>query len=182
MATVTVPRALAAALAALSLAVSGCLVNASYNVKVTTADDVEMEVPLTQKAEITAADEVMKVANFRFVPLAKDQERAMGYFFDLQFIGGNKPASVSVDDVSEAPILAVLRDDAPKLENGHWIGKTAPYSPADQHLEWITTLDNGVRVFRFTVKLTDGRTDVLRLPIVMPQGTKTIFRAQLGIK
>ena len=37
-------------------------------------------------------------------------------------------------------------------------------------------------VFRFTVKLTDGTTHVLRLPIVMPVNTKAVFRNELGIK
>jgi hypothetical protein len=176
-------RTLAAVLGGLTLAVSGCLLQADYSIKITTGDDVVMEVPVTAKTQINASDDAVKVVNFRFVPLSKDLDKAMGYLFELQFLGGSRPSSILVDDVSEAPILSILEDKAPKMiKNDHWVGTSMPYNPADVHLAWVTTLDNGVRVFRFTVKLTDGTTHVLRLPILMPANTKGIFRYELGIK
>src|ERR1700685_1287489 len=96
-------RTLAALLGGLTLAVSGCLIQADYSIKITTGDDVVMEVPLGAKAQLNTGDEAMKVVNFRFVPLSKDLEKAMGYLFELQFLGGKRPTSVVVDDVSEAP-------------------------------------------------------------------------------
>ena len=183
MAHDTPSRTLAAVLGGLTLAVSGCLLQADYSIKITTGDDVVMEVPLTAKAQINAGDDAMKVVNFRFVPLSKDLDKALGYLFELEFLGGSRPASIQVDDVSEAPILGIIDDKAPKIiKVDHWIGASTPYNPADVHLAWVTTLDNGVRVFRFTVKLTDGTTHVVRLPIVMPAGTKGVFRNELGIK
>jgi hypothetical protein len=178
-----VPRSLAVGLAGLTLAISGCSMQPDYSIKITTADDVVMEVPLSAKTVIDAGDEAMKVVNFRFVPLSKDQQRAMGYLFEIDFLGGNRPVSIVVDDVSELPILNVLKDPAPKLVNSvHWVGTSNPYNPADEHMNWVSTLDNGARVFRFTVLLKDGTTHVLRLPILMPANTKLIFRSELGLK
>jgi hypothetical protein len=183
MAHVLAPRTLAVALAGITLAVSGCLLQATYSIKITTGDNVVMEVPVTASAQLHAADDAMTVVNFRFVPLTKDQEKALGYFFDVEFLGDSRPASVTVDDVSELPILNILEDKAPKMVNKvHWFGTSKPYNPADEHLAWVGTLDNGVRVFRFTVKLTDGTTHVIRLPILMPGNTKMIFRSELGLK
>src|ERR1700678_690251 len=177
------PKALAAAFCAVSLAVSSCSMQPSYSIKVTTADGVDIEVPLTAKAEINASDDVMVVRNFRYVPLSKDTDKALGYFFELQFKNGAKPASVVVDDVSETPILSMIADMAPKLvRTDRWDGNAGPYNTADPHVSWLSTLDHGVRVYRITVRMTDGTTAVLRLPILMPAGTKNIFRSQLGMK
>ncbi|HEY5079568.1 MAG TPA: hypothetical protein VII43_06955 [Opitutaceae bacterium] len=177
------PRILAVALAGLTLSISGCLLQADYSIKITTGDNVVMEVPVTSTTMLNTGDEAMKVVNFRFVPLSKDQQKAMGYLFEVDFLGGNRPTSIVVDDVSDQPILNVIEDPAPKLFNSvHWVGTSKPYNPADEHMNWVSSLDNGVRVFRFTVKMKDGTTHVLRLPILMPANTKMIFRAELGIK
>jgi hypothetical protein len=176
-------KALAVSLAALSLAASGCLMQPSYSIKVTTAEGIEMEVPLTAKVDINVSDDVIAVKNFRYVPLSKGSEKALGYYFELQFKHGAKPVSVVIDDVSEAPILNLVTDTAPKLvRTDSWEGTSGPYNTADSHVTWLATLDNGVRVYRITAKLPDGTTDVLRLPILMPSNTKAIFRAELGIK
>lgn len=172
-----------AALAGLTLAVSGCVMQPEYSIKITTGDNVVMEVPVTGSTVLNTGDEAMKIVNFRFVPLSKEQQKAMGYLFDVEFLGGNRPTSIVVDDVSDQPILNIIEDPAPKLINTvHWIGNSKPYNPADEHMNWVSSLDNGVRVFRFTVQLKDGTTHVLRLPILMPANTKLIFRAELGVK
>lgn len=176
-------RTLASALAGIALAFSGCSMQPDYSVKITTGDNVEMEVPITSSPVLNTGDEAVRVVDFRFVPLSKDQVKAMGYLFDLKFLAGNRPTSVVVDDVSDQPILGVIDDPTPKLSNtDHWVGSSPPYNPADEHVNWVSLLDNGVRVFRFTVKLKDGTTHVFRLPLLMPANTKQMFRNQLGIK
>jgi hypothetical protein len=174
---------LAVVLAAFLVAGSGCSLQPSYSVKITTADDVTMEVPLGGNTEINTGDDAVDVKVFRFVPLSKDTVRALGYYFAFKFKNGAKPASVVIDDVSEAPIQNILVDKAPKPESdGKWAGASPAYEPGDPHVNWLDTLDNGIRVFRITAVLKDGTTHVLRLPIPMPAGTKAIFRSELGIK
>lgn len=176
-------RTLASALAGIAMAFCGCSMQPDYSIKVTTGDNVELEVPITSAPVLNTGDEAVRVVDFRFVPLSKDQVKAMGYMFKVKFLGGNRPTSVVVDDVSDQPILNVIEDPAPKLfDTDYWIGNSPPYNPADEHVNWVSILDNGVRVFRFTVKLKDGTTHVLYLPLLMPASTKQMFRTQLGIK
>ena len=175
-------RSLAAASAALALVCGGCLMQASYSVKVTSADGVDMEVPLSMKWELNTGDDAVAVRNFRLVPLIKDLDKAMGYFFELEFLKGARPVSIVVDDDSEAPILGLIVDKSPKLvRTNFWQAASPPYNPNDEHMTWVQTLDNSVRVFRFTVVLTDGTTHVLRMPFFVPGPTKQMFRAELGL-
>jgi hypothetical protein len=176
-------KRLACALVALLLSAAGCSLQPSYSIKVTTADGVDIEVPLTSNPIITTSDEVISVASFRYVPLMKDAVTALGYYFELQFKKGAVPASVVIDDVTDLPIEGLIVDKAAKLvRTDRWMGETQPYKPADPHVNWVESLDNGIRVYRITVILKDGATHVLRLPILMPASTKAIFRAELGEK
>ena len=158
---------------------------ASYSVSVTTADGVTLEVPLSAKFEVPqyAIDDFVEVKNFRFMPLNVESVRTMAYEFALHFKRGCKPASIVVEDDTEDRIWSLYEDRAPKLLKGDfWIATTPGFNPNEERMNWLNTLDNGVRVLRFTVTLTDKSVHVLRLPIFVPGQAKAIFRSELGIK
>lgn len=158
---------------------------ASYSVSVTTADGVTIEVPLTGKFEVapSAIDDYVEVKNFRFLPLAGQPVKTMAYEFVLQFKRGSKPALIVVDDDSEDRIWSLYEDRAPKLGKGEfWLALTPGFNPNEERMNWINSLDNGVRVLRFTVTLTDKSVHVLRLPVFVPAQAKAMFRAELGMK
>ena len=158
---------------------------ASYSVNVTTADGVTLEVPLSAKFEIgpSAIDDQVEVKNFRFVTLRVEPVRTMAYEFALQFKKGSKPVSIVVDDDTEDRIWSLYEDTAPKLlKGGIWVATTPGFNPNEERMNWLNSLDNGVRVLRFTVTLTDKSVHVLRLPIFVPGQAKAIFRAELGVK
>jgi len=158
---------------------------ASYSVNVTTADGVTIEVPLTNKFEIgpSATDAAVEVKNFRFVPQGAENARTMAYEFLVQFKGENRPASVVIDDDTEEPIRVVYTDNAPKVgKGGMWFAKTEGFNPNEERMNWVNSLDNGVRVLRLTVTLTDRSVHVLRLPVFVPAQAKAYFRAELGVK
>jgi hypothetical protein len=181
----TPARSLALCAAAFSLAAGGCLMQASYDVNVTTADGVTLEVPLSAKFVIapSAIDDQVEVRNFRFMPLKVEPVKTMAYEFALQFKKGSKPASIVVEDDTEDRIWSLYEDTAPKLLKGDiWIATTPGFNPNEERMNWLNSLDNGVRVLRFTVTLTDKSVHVLRLPIFVPGQAKAMFRSELGIK
>lgn len=157
----------------------------NYSVKVTTADNVTIELPLSNKFEIGpwAADDAVEVKNFRFLPLTNGDVKTMAYEFAVKFKGANKPALIVVDDDTDLPILDLFTVKAPKLDkNNYWIGSSPGYNANEERMNWINSLENGVRVLRITVTMTDGSVHVLRLPVFVPAQAKAMFRAEMGIK
>jgi hypothetical protein len=176
-----VSRILPGALAAVSLAMAGCLLQANYSASVTTADGVQIEVPLSRDP-VVIDDGTVSVKRFQFAPLPLDKGKGLGFAFMLGFKEGTRPVAIAVDDVSDTPILSVYTDNAPKLSNKNtWSGGSPPRAPADDLVKWLMTLENCVKVYRFTVKLADGTTHVLRYPIFAPAAMKAYMRAQLGV-
>jgi hypothetical protein len=176
------PTLAGALLAALLIGTTGCIGQGDYFVKTTSADGVEMEVP-ANKESVAVFDDAIRVDRFQFNPRLEDDPKGVAYTFSLEFRGGARPVAITVDDDSEEPILTILTDDSPKLVRGNfWVAFTKTYNPADEHVKWLLTLDSGVRVYRFTVKLADGSTHVLRYPIFVSNYAKMAARDALGIK
>jgi|SRR5271165_7559741 len=185
MNTTLVPGAvrlgLAGAAAAASLAVAGCLMQPSYSASVTTADGVQIEVPLSRDP-VVVDDGTVSVKRFQFAPWALEGGKGLAFAFELEFKGGSKPEEISVDDVSDTPILGVYTDKSPKLSKDNlWKAVSPPHHPADELVKWMMTLDNTVKVYRFTVRLADGTTHVLRYPIFAPVQMKSFMKGQLGV-
>jgi len=178
----TASRGLVALLAAAAaLGLVGCLMRPSFAAKITTADGVLIEVPLsTQMPEVS--DDAMTVNKLLFTPWTMDKSKGLAIAFQVAFKAGAKPVTIAVDDVSDEPILNVYTDRAPVLSSkGNWNAVTPPHNPADEYAKWIMTLDNTIKVYRFTVKLADGTTHVLRYAIFVAGPIKGYMRSQLGV-
>jgi hypothetical protein len=166
---------------ALLIGTAGCIGQGDYIVKTTTADGVELEVPANRES-IAVFDDVIRVDRFQFTPRLQEDPKGVAYTFSLEFRGGARPVAITVDDISEEPILTIYTDDSPKLVRGIlWAATTKTYNPADEHVKWLQTLDSGVRAYRFTVRLADGTTHVLRYPIFVSNYAKMAARDALGI-
>lgn len=156
---------------------------ASYEVEYKAADGVTVAVPLSRAFKVEAGDSAVELSNFRFVPNIQMEPKSMGYAFQLRFLKGSKPAKIVIEDDTEEPIFELLTDNQPKLVNGdYWFGPSQFWNPADMHVNWINSLDNGVRVYRITVTLTDGSVHVLHPAVFVPGEAKTMFRNELGVK
>jgi hypothetical protein len=170
----------AAVLAAASLGVAGCLMQANYSANVTTADGVQIEVPLSREA-VVVSDGVVSIDRFLFPVVAMEGGKGVAFGFEVHFKEGARPVAISIDDVSDQPIMSVYTNNAPVLGKGNtWHALSAPHNASDVLIKWMMTLDNTVQVYRFTVKLADGTTHVLRYPIFAPAGMKTFMRTQIG--
>ncbi len=153
---------------------------ANFSANITTGDGVQMEVPLTT-APAQVGDDSVVVKRFQFAPWTMGTGKGLAFAFQLQFKHGAEPAEVAVDDVSDTPILNIFNDKAPILVKDTWNAVTPPHNPADEYAKWIMSLENSVKVYRFTVKLKDGTTHVLRYPVFAPANMKAFMRTQLGV-
>jgi hypothetical protein len=175
--------ALFGALAAALLGLAGCVVQQDVSVRVTTADGKVIDLPLTT-APTPVTDGVVTVQSLQIAPWDVDKEKGkaktLAFTFVVQFKEGTAPARIDIEDVTEAPILPIFEDRNPKIvKNNLWGAVSSPVGPHDEHVNWLLTLDNSVRVYRFTVKLADGSVHVLYKPIFLSAPMKNYIRSIL---
>jgi hypothetical protein len=172
---------LAAAFASLVMA-AGCLMQPTWDATATTEDGVVVNVPLSNsKTDVVEGD--VEVNLLQFLPLTgKDGNKRLSVVFQMVFHHGAKPSSIIVTDVTESPVLTVYGDYSPKIgdKTGIWRGATEPLSPSNALLKFLTNIDNSIRIYRFTVKLTDGSTEKLNVPMLVPGFYKEFMLKEAG--
>jgi len=90
------------------------------------------------------------------------------------------PRSVVVDDVTDDNPVNWVDDKHPKLDaKGEWEAKLGPMDP--DRIPWLIEIESQIRVYRFTIVTSDGRTLVLYEGASYPALIKKYFREQLGI-
>jgi hypothetical protein len=114
--------------------------------------------------------------------LAPDKVKGtIDYEFGLEMKSDAPPRSVKVEDFSEDPIVLLLQDDAPHLTKRVWKGSILQIDGKDKRLGWLSSLDDSVRVIRFTVVLADGSVSTLNQAVSYPAFYKEIIRKSLGL-
>ena len=174
---------LAGALAAALLGLAGCVVRPDVSIRVTTADNKVVDLALTT-APVPVTDGVVTVQSLQVLPWEVDKAvgkaKTLAFTFVVQFQAGSVPARISIEDVTEAPILPIYEDKDPKVLKGNlWGAASSPVNAHDEHINWLLTLDNSVRVYRFTVKLKDGSTHVVYKPIYLSAQMKNYIRSMI---
>jgi hypothetical protein len=175
--------ALAGIAAALTLGLAGCVMQPDIAAKVTTADGETIEVMLNTKSD-PPDDGVVSIQSFQYGPwdMGADKPKALVATFIVHFDKGTVPASITVDDVSDTPIMRLFEDMHPKLvKYGLWAGLTKPYAPQDEHMNWMLTMDTSIRVYRFNITLTDGTKHSLLKAMFVPVPMKNVVKRQLGL-
>jgi hypothetical protein len=177
-------RVLAAIAAGVSLGLCGCVMQPTIAASVMTADGQRVDVPLNDGL-VPVADEAIEVKSLQFSPwdMGPDKPKNMAFSFIVEFKNGAKPSTIEIDDVTEPPVLRIYEDfHAHIVKNNIWGAVSRPFAPQDEHVNWVLTLDNNVRIYRFTVKLEDGTLHKLYKPVFVPGNMKEFVRGQLGIK
>lgn len=105
------------------------------------------------------------------------------YGFRFSDAGGGKTLqSVKVEDVSETAPVLLFEDAQPKVVDRIWTGRSRLFAADDSSLKWVTYVSDSVRVYRFTLTLTDGRKLVLHQPSMVPGWIKMTIRGMFGEK
>jgi len=152
---------------------------------VTIADGTKVNVPMGAALNAPVEDGTVFIEVLQFSPweMGKDKPRAVVFNFVIKFEKGAAPTSVKVEDVTEEPIEEIFnQENSHLMKKNIWGGTSRPFAPQDEHVKWILTLDNNIRIYRFTVKLADGTTHVLLKPVMIPAYMKDFVRTQLGLK
>jgi hypothetical protein len=108
-------------------------------------------------------------------------KKHVDYDFKVAFKGAAVPRRVQVEDISEDPVLTLIEDDAPQLKDRLWHGQILRMDMKDKRLGWLTSLDDTVRVLRFSVTYPDGRVSALDQAVSYPGLLKQLIRRTLGL-
>lgn len=174
-------RTLVGVAAASLILAGGCVMQPTFDATATTEDGVVVNVPLSNsKTDVIDGD--VEVNLLQFLPLTnKDGGKRLSVVFQMVFHHGAKPSSIQITDVTEVPVLTVFGDYSPKLDaKGQWRGATEPLSPSNALLKFLTNIDNSIRIYRFTVKLTDGTVQKLNVPMLVPGFYKEFMLKEAG--
>jgi hypothetical protein len=166
------------------LAQSGCVMQPTISLSVTTADGEKLDVPLNEAAG-PATDGTMTVKVFQFSPwnVAKDKPKEITFSMIVEFVPGTELKGILVEDVTDTPIEMIYSDPkATIVKNNIWGAVSKPYAPQDEHVNWVLTVENSVRIYKFTAKLGDGTTHTVLKPLFVPSNVKEFMRVQLGLK
>lgn len=119
----------------------------------------------------------INTANFTLSP-----EKKIVYGFAFTDSRRRTLRSVRVEDVSDAKAFTLVEDARPEISPaGQWRGEAAPIGSGDPRLNWIATISNTVRVFRFTLTFGDGQTLVLHQGALYPAPVKAAVRQAFGM-
>ena len=119
----------------------------------------------------------IRLANF-FV----NKDKKIVYSFAFADIRDRALQRVQVQDLSDEVAVMLLDDTQPKSErDGVWHRESEPFEFNDPRLSWIATISNSLRVFRFTLTFSDGKTMVLQQGMLYPAGLKESVRHIFGM-
>jgi hypothetical protein len=151
---------------------------------VVTADGDKIDVPLNTAA-LPTTDGTMTVKVFQFSPwdVAKDKPKEITFSVIIEFSQGAELNGIKIEDVTEAPKETIYEDKTAKLvKKNVWGAVSRPYAPQDEHVNWILTVENSVRIYKFTATLKDGSVHTVLKPMFVPANVKEFMRTQLGLK
>jgi len=122
----------------------------------------------------------LKILTGILEPNLKDKNFTYQFSFELKHDHVHPPQSVKVDDVTDDAPVSLVDDQHPVLINGGvWTKRVGPVDP--DKVPWLTEIESTVRIFRFTVVTSDGRTLVLYQGASYPAVIKKVFREGMGI-
>ena len=102
-------------------------------------------------------------------------------FIFRQLNKGDRPTYVKVEDVTDDSCQTLVEDRQPVLKDERWTGTTPPLTPDESNSKWLFELENSIRVYRFTILTSRGRTWVLYEASSYPGYAKSYYREHLGL-
>lgn len=142
-----------------SLCLLGGCTTGSYwvNIPVSGGDTVPLEVIPGGVRSAESEDFKIDAAVMQYDPKVKSAT----YILAFQVKRGGVPKSVKVEDISDDTPVTLCQTDHVTLSKDLWKFRTAPFVPDQQNAKWVFQIENTIRVCRFTIVTSDGRTEVL---------------------
>jgi hypothetical protein len=164
-----------------ALFVVGCATGGYTYVK-TISTGERLHFPLVKGRPEMAKSGNIEIVQAALMPSPVREKKEVVYLFAFSDKSPEPAKSVIVEDVSDDSAKLMVEDLHPKFNKGRWVGYSRVFTPNDAALNWLTFLDDSIRVFRFTITSASGEKIVLHQAWMVPAGMKMAMRAMLGMK
>ncbi|MEO7599016.1 MAG: hypothetical protein ABIV50_08795 [Opitutus sp.] len=166
---------------ALALVGLGCATG-DYAYVTTTASGERIQIPLKGGSPERAKKGNLTVMHAALIPSPTRDKKELLYLFGLQDSSAVPPSEIRVEDVTEDHAILMVEEKNPKFSKNLWSSTSKLFSGTDPEMNWVSHLDNSMRVFRFTVTGADGTKTVLNQGWMVPGWAKVPMRTALGMK
>jgi hypothetical protein len=166
-------------LIALTLVFSGCMSTGEVFAVVPVVGGETLRVPVSGPGVHNEKTDDLQLVAAQLEPKAGTPTIELRCEFKLL-----KPAvirHVTVEDVAGERAVMFVDDSAPKLDGMTWKGTSTPITKDDARTTWLQSIENSIRVYRFTVETADGRKLVLNQPALFPAFVKMQIRHVFGM-
>jgi hypothetical protein len=90
------------------------------------------------------------------------------------------PREVRIEDVTNDSPILVLEDRAPRIDERRWSRQSALIRANPRSIPWLFEFGRTTRVFRITVRETNGKTSILYQAVLFTPKAKKDFRVLMG--
>jgi hypothetical protein len=87
---------------------------------------------------------------------------------------------VRIEDVTDDSPILVLEDRAPRIDERRWSRQSALIRANPRSIPWLFEFGRTTRVFRITVRETNGKTSILYQAVLFTPKAKKDFRVLMG--
>jgi hypothetical protein len=87
---------------------------------------------------------------------------------------------IRIEDVTDENPVLVLEDRAPRIEERRWSRQSDLIRANIRSIPWLFEFGRTIRVFRFTVRETNGKTSMLYQAVLFTPKAKKDFRVLMG--
>lgn len=138
-----------------------------------------VDIQFGKRGPVPGEDDAVRLNPVVFV-LDDKNPRLAAYKFSLVEKNGKVPDRITVEDVSDDKPVFWVNDGSPRLVDDQWTFRTPFLQVTPVAFGWLNEIDNGVRVYRFTIYQSDGSKDVLYDASNYPASMKAFLRVHFG--
>jgi hypothetical protein len=179
------PRALLArskwTVLAVVLCCGGCATgDYAYVTRISSGEKIQ--IPLARGTPLRPKQGTIEIMYAGMRPNMVPQNKQMIYFFGFLEKSGKPPRSIRVEDVSDEKAVLMVEDLNPVLKDKiKWGMESKPIPAGDPLLQWVTYVDDAMRVFQFTIIDSEGKKIVLNQGWYVPAWAKPAVRHAIGM-
>jgi len=157
---------------------SGCTTG-TYSVNVPISGGKMHQIQLGSQGPVHSEDNYIAIEK---AIIQIQQTKKIGNF-NFAFIvkGLATPLSVKIDDVSDDEPYEVFSQSPVNLSGNKWEAKGIDITQTYEGIKWIYEIENSLRVYRFTIALSNGTTSEIYEGVSYPAQIKEFLKTQMGL-